>query len=159
MKATRATGKYQFHLSRHEQRMLFQLLALYARIPPAHQPLSRSGAIPDAQASQRLLEEALAEHRAENRRQIQTILADPQRFEATQAGAQLILSEPEVDWLLQVLNDIRVGSWLLLGSPEADIKEWDESAEADVWAMAVSGLFEAEVLRALAGGGEARPPG
>ena len=36
------------------------------------------------------------------------------------SGLQLTLSGPEIEWLLQVLNDVRVGSWIALGSPDPE---------------------------------------
>ena len=105
-------------MGQREKRLLPQILKLYPRVPPAHHVLSKSGRLPDREANQRLLDEALAEQRAENKKQLQALLADPRRFEHTETGARLSLSPAEVEWLLQVLNDIRVGSWILLGSPE-----------------------------------------
>ena len=104
-----------FHLGHWEAHLLLEVLNLYPCLPPAHQKLSKAGRLPESDANQRLLDEALAEQRAENRKQLQALLADPRRFQQTAAGCRLSLSRAETEWLLQVLNDIRVGSWVRLG--------------------------------------------
>ena len=38
-------------------------------------------------------------------------------------GYQMILAHSELEWLLQVLNDVRVGSWIILGSPDDQQKK------------------------------------
>ena len=60
MKLIRATkGNFTFQLGKREKSLLFQVLRLYPRIPPATFRLSKSGKLPDADANQRLLEESL----------------------------------------------------------------------------------------------------
>ena len=69
---------------------------------------------------------------------------------------QLLLKGAELEWLLQVLNDVRVGSWLKLGQP-------DENQSPDVTpenfqfvlAMEVCGAFQSALLAAL---GETESP-
>ncbi len=138
-----------FELGKREKILLFELLKLYPRLPPAHQQLSKSSGLPDQAASQRLLEEALAEHRAENKQQLQKLLSDPARLRETAKDWRLSLSSTELEWLLQVLNDIRVGSWVLLGSPEELFKVVDERTAPHIWAMEISGSFQMAFLEAL----------
>ena len=117
-------------------------------MPPAHQLLSKAGRLPDPEANQQLLDEALAEQRAENRRQLQALLADPRRFAHTETGARLSLSPAEVEWLLQVLNDIRVGSWVRLGSPDDKARGHDRNGRAPFLGDGDGGVFS----DAVAGG-------
>ena len=138
-----------FQLGRGEERLLRDILSRYPRIPPAHQPLSRSGHIPDRDANQRLLDEALAEQRAENRKQLQALLADPRRFQQTADGCRLSLSRAETEWLLQVLNDVRVGSWICVGSPEGAMEGLTAENAGDFWVMEMAGCFQGQLLMAL----------
>jgi hypothetical protein len=138
-----------FHLGKREKELLFRLLMIYPRIPAAHQPLSKSGRLPDQPASQRLLDEALAEHRAENKKQLQVLLADPARLAEDQTGWRLSLSSPELEWLLQVLNDVRVGSWVILGSPEQRREVVNAKTAPHLWAMEMAGAFQMEFLEAM----------
>ena len=82
----RSKARLVFHLGQREGSLLLQVLKLYPRMPSAHQKLSKAGRLPDPEANQRLLDEALAEQRAENRKQLQALLADPRRFAQTETG-------------------------------------------------------------------------
>src|SRR5690242_16698634 len=107
MKLVRTSAnQFQFQLAKRERHFLLETLKLYPRIPPAHQPLSRSDKLPDREANQHLLDEALAEQRAENKKKLMAMLAEPNRFTENAAGALLKLTPAELEWLLQVLNDI-----------------------------------------------------
>ena len=150
-----AQDQFHFQLGKREQQFLLQTLRLYPRIPAAHQPLSRSTALPDQEENQRLLNEALAEQRAENKKRLMAFLAKPQRFAENKAGVLLKLSASEMEWLLQILNDIRVGSWVYLGSPESPIEHLDETTAPHLWAMEMAGFFQMRLLEAWGGGGEA----
>ena len=147
------TGKTRlcFHLAQREQRLLLQLLKLYPRVPATYPTLSRSGRLPEPEANQRLLNEALAEQRAENQQRVQALLADPRRLRETEGGWHLSLTHAEVEWLLQLLNDIRVGSWIRLGSPDETRVALNEATAAHVWAMELSGYFQAQLLEAVGG--------
>jgi hypothetical protein len=97
-----------------------------------------------------MLEEALAEQRQENRRQVLAMLNEPQRFRETKSGFELTLAPAQVEWLLQVLNDVRVGSWLALGEPEQGEKPKLTKQNANYFlAMELCGLFESVLLAAL----------
>ena len=150
MKLIRSTnGKFVFHLSQRDKLLLLQVLKLYPRIPSASQPLSKSTRLPDRESNQRLLDEALAEQRAANKKQLETLLTDPRRFADAETGCRLTLSQSDMEWLLQVLNDIRVGSWVLLGSPEEKLEQLTVTTAPHFWAMEMSGYFQMRFLEAL----------
>jgi hypothetical protein len=150
MKLVRTTKtKLVFHLPRRECHSLREILSLYPRIPPAHQPLSKSGRLPHPEATQRLLDEALTDQRAENKKHLLALLTDPRRFQESETGCQLSLTGSETEWLLQVLNDIRVGSWISLGSPAGKFETLNEKTAPDFWAMEMAGCFQAQLLEAL----------
>jgi predicted house-cleaning NTP pyrophosphatase (Maf/HAM1 superfamily) len=61
------------------------------------------------------------------------------------------LSPAEIEWLLQVLNDVRVGGWLALGEPEElEPPEINETNAPYLLAMEAAGYFQAQLLAALA---------
>jgi len=152
MKLIQATqSRLLFQLGYREERLLLHILGLYPCVPPAHRQLSKGGRLPEPEANQRLLDEALAEHRADNKKQLQALLADQRRFEHTETGARLSLSPAHVDWVLQVLNDVRVGCWVLLGSPEEMAVDLNETTAPHFRAMEMAGYFQAQFLEALGG--------
>lgn len=156
MKLVRADRQgFHFDLSLREKRLLCDLLKLYPRVPAAHQHLSRSAPPQPDDEDQRLLDEAVAAHREENKKQILAWLNEPARFKRAGAGHCFTLSVPQVEWLLQVLNDVRVGSWIALGSPDTEAGEkiaFDERTAPHLWAMELAGFFESALLEALDGG-------
>ena len=151
MKLIRAyKGRMTFSLGRNEKRLLFQVLQLYPLVPPAHHRLTKSGEGPKHDENQRLLEEALADQRRANRKRVVAMLDEPGRFRETKGDIQFWLSPPQIEWLLQVLNDVRVGAWLALGEPEEFAEpEIDKANAAYVLAMEGAGYFESALLGAL----------
>jgi hypothetical protein len=139
--------RFVYHLGKRERDLLLVVLRLYPRLPPAHQQLSKSGTVPDYEENQHLLDEALAEHRRENRERLEEMLSAPNRFKEASSGCQLTLSPSEREWLLQVLNDIRVGSWVRLGSPENGPKEVTKENAPDLWTMEAAGAFQMGFLQ------------
>jgi len=143
-------GRFVFQMVKREQKLLLQTLKLYPLVPSAHQRLSQSARGEAAEENQRLLEESLAERRRENRRQVEAMLKEPARFRQTSSGLQLSLASSEMEWLLQVLNDIRVGSWLAAGEPgEGNEPEITPDNARHFIAMEVSGFFQSVLLAAL----------
>jgi hypothetical protein len=150
-------GQFVFHVGNREKVLLFEILKLYPLVPASHQRLSKTAQGPAQDENQRLLEEALAEQRRENRKHVLAMLAGPQRFRKTETGFELALSPPQAKWLLQVLNDVRVGCWLALGAPEdLDLPRLDETNAGFVVAMEAAGFFESAIVDAFSGKSPAR---
>lgn len=145
-----AKQRYTFELAGGERDLLLQVLQLYPLVPSGYQPLSKASTAPEP-SSQRLLDDALQEHRAQNRKQLDTLLANPEQWRPAEDRWLLTLSTPELDWLLQVLNDIRIGSWLQLGSPEDPLRTLNTRTARYYWAMEVAGFFQSHFLEILDG--------
>ena len=150
MKRLKSTAAaVEFQLEAWEGVMLATVLGQYPCVPAAHQPLSQGDQVPEAQASQQLLDEALAEHRQENRQQLEALLADTRRFRQSGTGWRLTLTRGDVEWVLQVLNDVRVGAWVKLGSPDNLDTIPDEGESPEAGLMETAGYFQAGLLAAL----------
>ena len=146
--------KFQFAIKSEEKELLFHVLQLYPLVPAAHHRLSRGLQIPDSKENQELLEESLLAQRQENRRQVEALLKEPERFSETQAGWRVSFSRAEIEWLLQVLNDVRIGSWLALGSPAGQVKiqpGMSKPTARHVLVMDVAAFFEMCLLQAVSG--------
>jgi len=153
VRTARNQDKIVCQMGRRERDLFLELLALYPRGPTAQRKLSKNSVLPDAEAAQRMLEDALAEQRDQNRQLLQELMLDLARFKVQPTGLKLVLSQADTEWLLQVLNDIRIGSWVLLGSPEDPhtLEGLTEETVPNIWAMEMSGYFEMNLLRALTG--------
>jgi hypothetical protein len=145
-----AKDSFQFQLGRREKELFLALLKRYPCIPSAYQPLSKARGRQDP--NQRLLDEALAEQRAENRKRLQALLTDPARLVEHETGWRLSLSPAELEWLLQILNDIRVGSWVILGSPAERFEVFNEETLPHLWALEMAGSFQSSFLEAMEAG-------
>jgi hypothetical protein len=142
--------RYVFQLPREELTLFAITLGLYPVIPPAHQPLSK-GSKPDP-ANQRLLNEALAEQRKENKKHVEDFLTGAGRFQEVEDAVQMTLTAAEIEWLLQVLNDVNVGNWILLGSPEKPPPFYPNSENARfLLGMYQANAFQCDLLEAIKG--------
>jgi hypothetical protein len=145
----------EFELAQQEQILLWHLLQQYPLVPPRHQRLSHNAE--NQEDNQQLLEEALREQRTAIRRQIELMLKEEGRFQAVPdtENLRVTFTFGELDWLLQICNDLRVGSWLALGSPDLDVRP-DLKGKPEVarfyFNMEVAGFFEMQFIRALDGG-------
>jgi len=142
--------KFVFHLGKREKDLLVAVLSQYP-VLIARQPLSKSGASDSEGSNQRLLDEALAEQRQANKQQLRTLLRDASRLKATENGWRMSLSTADIECLLQILNDVRVGSWVILGSPDDEV--WnltlDENTAPYAWAMLAAGDFQMKLIHSL----------
>lgn len=150
-----AQDKFVFHLNLREKDVLFETIKLYPLVPASHHRLTQAAAS-QSEENQRLLEASLAEQRTENRQQIEAMLNAPERLHPSGKSFRLPLKATELEWLLQVFNDIRVGSWLALGEPDEDQPPQITSENLRfVLALEVCGAFQTVILAAF---GETESP-
>ena len=147
MKIIRAGDHFLCQLGKEERKLLWDLLKLYPCVSPAATPNLPGG----RNSSNALLEEALAEQRAENKKRVQLFLRNRHRSEDPDKNFRFSLSSAELEWLLQILNDVRIGNWIFLGSPDEkfELKLLDEKTAPHFWAMEMAGHFEMQILSAL----------
>lgn len=141
--------KMVFHLHPRERMLLQEVLQLYPLVPSGHQKLDRHGLDATLIEGQQLLDEALAEQRQEHRQRVRQFIEDPRTFETVTGGCHLALTKPQMEWLLQVLNDVRVGSWLKLGAPEEEVRRKTvptEDTEPLLYAMDVCAYFQSNLI-------------
>ena len=138
-----------FLLAERERVLLMQLLSLYPRVPPDHHKASKTPA-PSPAETEQLLKEALADQCQQNRKIVAAFLNDPGKFRKSEHGWDLTVTSAEVEWLLEILNDIRVGSWLALGAPEdLDSLRVGDEPPIDLLFMELAGFFQMQILHAI----------
>jgi hypothetical protein len=145
MRLARATARaWTFALAERERDFLVAVLRAYPAVPPAYQSLSRESADRLSPDDQQLLNDALAEHRTENRAKVNRWLKGGARFRPVDQEWHFSLSHADYNWMLQTLNDVRVGNWLRLGAPE-DVHDPAALVEQDPAAfflMEAAGMFQ-----------------
>jgi hypothetical protein len=140
---------FEFQLAPREKDLLLELLQLYPQVPAEYQRLSKK---PDAEdANQRLLDEAMQESRSENKKQLLAMFSDSNCLSRLQEHWLLKLTESQLEWLLQILNDVRVGSWIQLGSPELPTEALTSKNAPHFWALELAGYFQGNFLEVLDG--------
>ena len=141
-----------FQIDAREEGLLLAILRLYPVTENSHHRLSKDPAT-GGSAEQRLLEESMAQHRAANRKKLDELFRVPQRyFKETPDDRRLVLAGDQFEWLLQVLNDIRVGSWVKLGCPDMEKEVPAPLPGLDARAlhsMHLSGQFQMALLEAV----------
>ncbi|MGV3774610.1 MAG: hypothetical protein ACO1QB_17050 [Verrucomicrobiales bacterium] len=143
--------QFVFLVGKRERSMLLQLLQYYPMIDSGHfRP--RTNRKSKELLDEKLLEEALAETRAENKRLLKDMLAETDRFVDNEIGFKFRVKRSELEWLLQILNDIRVGAWAKLGSPdpklETDMILKEEYDPLQV-TMNLAGFYQSAFLHAI----------
>lgn len=99
--------------------------------------------------AQDLIKSARDEWESSLEQRIAAFVEDDSRFEAADGALRLALSFEEIEWLLQALNAVRVGSWRRLGYPE-ELPEIDAGEpDADRFMMEVCGMFQSSLLYGL----------
>jgi hypothetical protein len=147
----RDDGAWSFDLNPKEKLLLREALAAYPVLDPAYQTLSKSASPEQLQASRELLREALAAQQEENRRMLRDMFGAA-RSPASSGRWQFTLDGRQVESLLQVLNDVRVGHWQALGCPDASAEARLEPTLPHLRSlllMRLSGHFQTLLLEAL----------
>jgi len=137
--------RFIFHLSAREKVLLFEVLKLYPLIPSSYARLHRKPDHETLKESQKLLDESMAEERKKYQCNIKKLLEDSHRFKTAPGGYHMVLAHSELEWLIQVLNDVRVGSWITLGSPDEQQRKTIKVTEQNsiyLLAMDVCAYFE-----------------
>jgi len=138
-----------FALDERERAFFLAVLQAYPAVPDARQPLSRESADHLQPEDEHLLHQALAEHRQGNVSKVRRWLNGGARLKQAAGEWHFSLSRKDFNWLLQVLNDVRVGHWIQLGAPD-DVRDPDELLRKDPTAffhMEAAGMFQMELLR------------
>lgn len=148
MKIKRSKAGLTLQLGKREAGLFWTVLSRYPSMPLAHFPLSRGKAPQNADDIQELLVESLESERARLRSQLSALMKDPARCINHPKGTDLTLSAPDVEWLLQVLNEVRVGAWVRLGSPENldGLRDLPEDQAQYAGLMELAGYFQVALL-------------
>ena len=149
-----AGGKFELEFAPEEQGLLLHLLNLYPLVPESYHRLTKDKKLPHRQENQQLLDEALAAQREQNRLAILKFIQEPDRFTETAGAGRVAFTRGEMEWLLQVVHDVRVGSWIALGSPGYAAKKKtkpDKDALRHTMFMELAGAFEMFFLGIISG--------
>jgi hypothetical protein len=149
MKLVKRKGEtWQYELNQVELDLLKQLLKNFPFTGNVPVKISKADADPKSIEWEKLLNESLAEHRKELKKQASNLIAVG-KFHSSEKGHLLTLNAEEREILLQILNDIRVGCWHVLGEPESLELHKPECSAQDIARhrlMDLAGYFEHHLI-------------
>ncbi len=149
----RSDGRLVFQIGVREKALLGRLLSLYPLQPDPPAALARQPWDPEKLAdAEALLREALREQRSQLADWIHLRFTDGEAFQRLPSGWRLVLETADIDQLLRVLNELRVGAWTKLGCPEEidSTQLYNSAALAPFHAiMSLAGQYEMILLHAL----------
>jgi len=156
MKLIRKDGdEFEFEFAPVEKGLFFHLLGLYPAVPVSYHKLTKGRRIPHEAENQALLNEAIKAQRVECQKEIIALVKDTGRFTDGEESTRAVFKTGELEWLLQVLNDVRVGCWIAAGSPDLQEEERklrrDQQSLQHVMLMELAGGFQMLFLRAVSG--------
>jgi len=150
----KTSEKFVFELMSEEKELLSKIFGLYPMLDRDKIELSKT--IKDEQIcqSKKILSDAFKEFQDSNKRFISELFEKSNNFKPSEDYEYytLELDGEQIERLLQILNDIRVGMWQKLGCPDLENrKDFIRSAE-DVFAVYIMDIceyFEYYLLKAL----------
>jgi len=148
---TQARNNWEYDLT-HQETMCLRMVinAFPLTLDPAKTavPISRTDSSTQADERQRLLNDSLSEHRSQLKRRAAVFLT-ADKLKEERSGWRLQLGAEEREFLLQLLNEIRIESWRALGEP-ADLElvpRPDSHKELRLYnLMQLAGFFEFALL-------------
>lgn len=120
-----------FQITIRERFLLLQALHRYPMLSAAHHRISHVQT-PELAEAQKLLDEAIAEQHLTAKIRISELLTDGQCLKTTPHGCTLTVTSAQRELLLQCLNDIRIGCWIEIGSPEEEQRKAIPHTESNV---------------------------
>jgi len=137
-----------FRLKVSELQMFLLVLSQFP-LRDQDQQISKFGDEEDLKDAQVLLNEAMVERRKETRRELEEWMRAADRFHHTDEGIEIVVRDEESGWLLQILNNVRVGAWQRLGEPEDLVDAFRSPTEESVrflTVMEMAGSFQSTLL-------------
>jgi len=156
MKFTRkGDGTWRFTCAQIEWLLLREVLEMYPVTPSGHHVASRGSASSVPNSTRKLLDEVASAQQHHHRKLVRGWIdaaGKPDQGIAPGGRVHLRFMPADLEHLLRVLNDIRVGSWIALGCPD-DQSEAPARLTAGTrrfrFAMEFSGLLQSHILTAM----------
>ena len=150
MKCIRQTpNEVQFELREREAELLGFVLGSFPMAIEGWPQDPKAPKIPASQPDPALLLEALRERKVSNQQEVRLFVEESLRLNATTGTAHWTVSTQRMDWLLQVLNEVRVASWYRLGCPEEDLDELFARMNPEQMQDFIRFFFSGEVISRL----------
>jgi hypothetical protein len=137
-------------LSESEAIFIKEILSAYPLVSNETRELTRSADTSDLEEDTELLRTSLAELTRGHHKKLQAWVNDPGTFRAVENRYLFKITNENRDWFLQILNDLRIGSWQQLDCPsQEELQELTANLEIirPLWTMELAGLLQSFLLR------------
>lgn len=155
MKFLRQDGTaFELEFAPEERQLLLHLLGCYPLVPAAYHRMTKDRKLARRLENQQMLDEALKAQRERNQEEIRALINRPERFKEQAGACRVRFDRGELECLLQVLNDVRIGNWIALGSPgyeAAKTPPKDRESVRNLMFMELAGAFEMFLLGVING--------
>jgi hypothetical protein len=147
-----------FQFSATERDLFLAAVSFYPLLNPDYHRLTKNAtADPKLAAEEKVLRDAMEEQRRENKKLLAEFIDSIDWKKSKEDKFRISLTPEQVDWLLRILNDVRVGAWDIIGRPNQQ-----ERSQIDLQSknshyygvMELSGSFQSAFLHALEKGSE-----
>ena len=153
-KSGHGAAAFAFQINQQEVNWLLAILKFYPQLDSGYHRITQ-GAAAEIKAEQQLLEEAMAQQRRDHKRKLEKFFTTPGRFRLEAPDQfRFTLTAEQMEWLLQVINDVRVGCWVKLGRPELEPARRRKLTAEEARLMSaldLSGFFQMVLLGAYEG--------
>ncbi|MBW8864638.1 MAG: hypothetical protein JF609_06890 [Verrucomicrobia bacterium] len=150
----REEDEFELEFALEEKSLFFHLLGLYPAVPASYHRLTKGKKIRNQDENQQLLDDAIQAQRETNQKEIFKLVSKHGRFTDGEENSRAVFKRDELEWLLQVINDVRIGCWIALGSPgaadERKLKR-DKNSLRQLMMMEIAGGFEMFILGVVSG--------
>lgn len=148
---TKENNRWVFEFNEDEWILFLEAVSLYPVVDFSKVKLSKSIEEQHLEQSLKLLSEVLKEQADENQKVLQSIVVMGNNAERVDDRFELALTGEQMDTLLQILNDVRIGTWQLLGCPDYKGLELLAKTEKRVMylIMEICAYFQSRILDAM----------
>ncbi|MDA7645724.1 hypothetical protein N8642_05120 [bacterium] len=136
-------------LSESETIFIKEILSAYPLVPNESRELTRSADTSDLEEDTELLRTSLADLTRGHQKKLQAWVNAPETFREVENRYLFRITNDNRDWFLQILNDLRIGSWQQLDCPsQEELQELTASQEVirPLWTMELAGLLQSFLL-------------
>ena len=144
----KSEGNWRYALHQNEFDLLCHLLNKFPYTESVPAKISKTDKDSKSVEREKLLNESMAEHRKELKRQAVNLIAG-NKLKISKKRYLLTLTAEDREVMLQILNDIRVGCWVALGQPESlELQELNDSPRKLRYRsiMNLAGYFEHHLI-------------
>lgn len=145
-------GRFTFRLPEAERDLFVHILQQYPAAPPSAFPVLRRENSPQDHDEECWMQELLAEEKQRQGRAVRAWIDKEPALRSTGKASNLQLLPESAAWLVEILNEVRVGKWHQLDCPSSQqMTKLSTDAEfaPDIWIMEAASMFQMSFLSAL----------